>query len=87
MHRLSVIAQDQPESALERAVFWVEFVGRHGHGGTRHFRRDIRQISLIQYYSIDVIASLVFGVAIVTFVISKACKRCLCSSRRKIKAE
>jgi glucuronosyltransferase len=51
---LSTIFRDQPQTPVERAVFWVEYVMRHN--GAPHLRSPARDLNIIQYHSLDVIA-------------------------------
>ncbi|KAM9307138.1 UDP-glucuronosyltransferase 2C1-like [Pholidichthys leucotaenia] len=51
MRRLSEVHRDRPVSALDTAVFWVEFVMRHG--GAQHLRLASHELNWFQYYSID----------------------------------
>ncbi|XP_038217910.1 UDP-glucosyltransferase 2-like [Zerene cesonia] len=54
--RLRSIMRDQPESALERAVWWTEYVLRHG--GAKHLRSPAANMSWTDYYEIDFIFKL-----------------------------
>jgi len=60
--RMSVIARDQPETALERAVFWTEYVIRHK--GAKHLRPAGKHLNWFQLHSLDVIALLISAVLI-----------------------
>jgi glucuronosyltransferase len=53
---LSKVFRDQPETPVERAVFWSEYLMRHK--GARHLRSAARKLNMIQYHSIDVFAFL-----------------------------
>nr|CAD7606441.1 unnamed protein product [Timema genevievae] len=52
MRRLSAIFHDQPETPLERAVYWTEYVLRHG--GAPHLRSVAVDLPLYQYLLLDV---------------------------------
>lgn len=54
---MSAVFRDQPSKAVERAVFWTEYVVRHG--GAQHLRPAERDISWITYLNIDVLALLI----------------------------
>lgn len=56
MRRLSAIHRDQPVAPLSAAVFWVEFVMRHG--GARHLRLASHHLNWFQYHSLDTSAAL-----------------------------
>ena len=64
MKKLSAIFRDQPQTPLEKAVFWTEYVLRHG--GTP-IRSASAELPLYQYLLLDVIAVLLIG-TILTFV-------------------
>lgn len=44
---------DQPETPLERSVFWTEYVIRHK--GAAHLQSPSRNMNFLQYYSVDVL--------------------------------
>lgn len=50
---MSIIFKDQPESALERGLFWTEYVLRHK--GAYHLKSPAMNLNLFQYHCIDVI--------------------------------
>ncbi|XP_013139422.1 PREDICTED: UDP-glucuronosyltransferase 2B15-like [Papilio polytes] len=51
--RLRSIMSDQPQSPLERAVWWTEHVLRHG--GARHLRSPAANISWSQYLELELV--------------------------------
>jgi glucuronosyltransferase len=73
--KLSQIAQDQPESALERAVFWTEYIIRHK--GAKHLRPPGQHLNWIQLHSLDVVAFLLSFIIvpslIAIFILKKMC--------------
>ncbi|XP_020370222.2 LOW QUALITY PROTEIN: UDP-glucuronosyltransferase 2A2-like [Rhincodon typus] len=72
--KLSRIQHDQPMSPVDRAVFWIEFVMRHG--GAQHLRPAAHSLSCYQYHCLDVIAFLFICLAIIVFVSKKCCMFC-----------
>ncbi|XP_043533233.1 UDP-glucuronosyltransferase 2A2-like isoform X3 [Chiloscyllium plagiosum] len=52
MQKLSALHRDQPESPMERAIFWVEYVARHK--GAAHLRSESYRLPWYVYYCIDV---------------------------------
>ncbi len=50
---LSNVFRDQPETSLERALFWTEYVLRHK--GAYHLRSAALNLNSFQYHCIDVI--------------------------------
>ncbi|XP_078070287.1 UDP-glucuronosyltransferase 2A2-like isoform X2 [Mustelus asterias] len=83
--KLSQIQHDQPMSSLERAVFWIEFVMRHG--GAKHLRPAAHSLSWYQYHCLDVIAFLCVCVAAVTFLLTKCCMFCCRKFSKQAKKE
>ncbi|KAJ8008172.1 hypothetical protein DPEC_G00102010 [Dallia pectoralis] len=81
MMKLSRIHHDQPESPLETAVFWVEFVMRNK--GAKHLRVQAHNLSWYQYHCLDVAAALFVVLLLVivvcvkmgTICFRKCCKR------------
>ncbi|XP_069785330.1 UDP-glucuronosyltransferase 1A5-like isoform X2 [Narcine bancroftii] len=57
MRRLSSLHRDQPSSPLRRAVFWIEYVLRHG--GAPHLRPAAFDMPWYVYHSLDVAVFLV----------------------------
>ncbi|XP_052741719.1 UDP-glucuronosyltransferase 1A5 [Bicyclus anynana] len=60
--KLRDLLQDQPESSLDRAIWWTEYVIRHG--GAKHLRPPSANISYAEYFQIDVIFILLLVVLI-----------------------
>ncbi|KAM9333889.1 UDP-glucuronosyltransferase 2A2-like [Symphorus nematophorus] len=56
MEHLSTLHHDRPVAPLSTAVFWVEFVMRHG--GARHLRLASYDLNWFQYHSFDTTAAL-----------------------------
>ncbi|XP_077428248.1 2-hydroxyacylsphingosine 1-beta-galactosyltransferase [Vanacampus margaritifer] len=50
---LSTIHKDQPDHPVARAVYWINYTLRHN--GTVHLRSAVYDISLYQYFLLDVI--------------------------------
>lgn len=71
--------RDRPMSALDSAVFWVEYVIRHN--GARHLKSDAAYMNMFQQNSLDVIAFLV----IVLIVIWKILKFVVVKSFKQLK--
>lgn len=58
--------RDQPQTALERAVFWAEYALRHK--GAQHLRVAPRDMSYVQIYLLDVWAALFAALALFTYL-------------------
>ncbi|KAL7867864.1 hypothetical protein SRHO_G00092480 [Serrasalmus rhombeus] len=68
MQRLSRLHRDQPMKPLDRAVFWIEYVMRHG--GAPHLHTQSFRMSWMAYHSLDVMLTLlgaVFIISLLTF--------------------
>lgn len=66
MDKLCSLLADQPQNSLERAVWWVEYVVRHG--GTKHMRAP--QLSWFQYLMLDVILAVVIIATLVALAVT-----------------
>lgn len=49
----SLVYNDQPMKPLDRAVYWVEYVIRHG--GAGHLKSDSIGLNDLQYFLFDII--------------------------------
>lgn len=76
----SSIIQDQPDKPLDRAVFWIEHVLKHGGD---HLRSGVVDLSLAQYLLLDVISVIAGVLVIVVMAIYMTCRFMCC--RRKTK--
>ncbi|KAM4618376.1 UDP-glucuronosyltransferase 2A1-like [Polymixia lowei] len=87
MQRLSRLHRDQPVKPLDQAVFWIEYVIRHR--GAPHLQAQSYKMSWFVYHSVDVIATLITVVLLMTFICI-AIVRCLWRkifSGKKVKNE
>ncbi|XP_036432088.1 UDP glucuronosyltransferase 5 family, polypeptide A1 [Colossoma macropomum] len=66
IQRLSRLHRDQPMKPLDRAVFWIEYVMRHG--GAPHLRTQSFRMSWVVYHSVDVILTLLGAMIIILFI-------------------
>ncbi|KAM9484267.1 UDP-glucuronosyltransferase-like [Salvelinus alpinus] len=86
MMKLSAVHKDRPIEPLDLAVFWSEFVMRHG--GAEHLRPAAHDLNWIQYHSLDVFTLLLTIVLVVVIVTVKCCKVCFrkcCGTKRTMK--
>eukprot|EP00063_Salmo_salar_P044956 XP_014019791.1 PREDICTED: UDP-glucuronosyltransferase-like [Salmo salar] len=86
MLKLSAVHKDRPIEPLDLAVFWSEFVMRHG--GAEHLRPAAHDLNWIQYHSLDVFTLLLTIVLTVVMVTVKCCKVCFrkcCGTKRTMK--
>ncbi|XP_068081662.1 UDP-glycosyltransferase UGT5-like isoform X2 [Anabrus simplex] len=76
--RLSKIYRDQPESPMERAIYWVEYI--HRHRGAPHLRSAALDLAWYQYFLLDVMAvilAVVISVVLFMYVLIKTVIRML----------
>ncbi|CAL8094095.1 unnamed protein product [Orchesella dallaii] len=78
--QLSKVMRDQPQSPLERSLFWSEYVMRHK--GASHLRSPARDLNWIQYHSLDVVAFVLFIVSTTVLLIFCAIRKLCCSSKK-----
>ncbi|XP_019647322.1 PREDICTED: LOW QUALITY PROTEIN: UDP-glucuronosyltransferase 2A1-like [Branchiostoma belcheri] len=69
--RLSRLHRDQPQSPMERAVWWIEHVIKHG--GLPHLRARAVELPWYQYYLLDVAAFLLAVCSAVLVLIWCSC--------------
>ncbi|CAG5031200.1 unnamed protein product [Parnassius apollo] len=69
--RLRSLMQDQPQAPLNRAVWWIEYVLRHG--GAKHLRSPAANMSWIEYYELELVfillSSILIFIGLITFLI------------------
>nr|ANI21989.1 UDP-glycosyltransferase 33F5 [Spodoptera exigua] len=58
---------DQPQSPLERAIWWTEYVLRHG--GARHLRGPAANMSWAEYLELELVFTLLLGLLAVISVL------------------
>ncbi|KAM4747516.1 UDP-glucuronosyltransferase 2A2-like [Rhinophrynus dorsalis] len=69
MKSLSLLHKDTPIPPREAAVFWTEFVMRHG--GAKHLQAAGNDLPWYQYHLVDVFAVLISAVAICCYLFYK----------------
>uniref|UniRef100_A0A3Q4BZG6 Uncharacterized protein n=1 Tax=Mola mola TaxID=94237 RepID=A0A3Q4BZG6_MOLML len=88
MQRLSALHHDRPMTPLNTAVFWVEFVMRHGGA---HLRLASRDLNWFQYDSVDTGLALLVVMAITTVICWRMVhcflRCCYCSRQRREKED
>ncbi|KAL0860423.1 hypothetical protein ABMA27_009815 [Loxostege sticticalis] len=66
--RLRTLMYDQPQSSLERAVWWTEYVIRHS--GARHLRAPAANMPWHQYLELELVSYVVLGLlSVITLAI------------------
>jgi len=77
--RTARIFRDRPQSALDSAMFWTEYVIRHG--GAPHLQSAAVNLAWYQYLLLDVITVILGTVLLFLFAI-KRLFGILCSSKK-----
>ncbi|XP_047519268.1 UDP-glycosyltransferase UGT5-like [Pieris napi] len=74
IRRFNDLLHDQPQSALDRAAWWTEYVIRHG--GAKHLRSIAANLPWTEYYEIyfvlkltSLLLSIIFGVLVVVYLV------------------
>ena len=84
MEKTSRIFRDRPQSAMETAAFWIEFVVRNGKDSLRSPAMDLNwwQISLLDVFAVAILGLLVCLFSII-FILKKLIKLVCCIFCRK----
>ncbi|XP_013184515.1 UDP-glucosyltransferase 2 [Amyelois transitella] len=86
MERVRTIWYDQPQKPIERALWWTEYVLRHG--GGRHLRAATANVTWREYWMIDVLAFLlvifILAVFILVITVRKVLKLFVGKSKVKV---
>ncbi|VVC87817.1 unnamed protein product [Leptidea sinapis] len=64
--KLRKIMSDQPQNSLDRAVWWIEHVGRQD--GAKYLRAPAANMSWIEYYDVHLILILIACIAVLILV-------------------
>ncbi|XP_078666126.1 UDP-glucuronosyltransferase 2C1-like [Branchiostoma floridae x Branchiostoma belcheri] len=87
--RLSRLYHDQPQSPMERAVWWIEHVIQHG--GLPHLRARAVELPWYQYYLLDVAAFLLAIcsaiLVLIWFSCSLLCRKICLKNGGKLKSQ
>lgn len=78
--KISQIFRDQPIQALDKAVYWTEYILRHN--GAPFLQSEARNLNWFQYHSFDVIASLL-AIVFIGLYMTKVAVCYVCSCCRK----
>ncbi|XP_078116838.1 2-hydroxyacylsphingosine 1-beta-galactosyltransferase [Sander vitreus] len=66
---LSNIHKDQPGHPVTRAVYWISYILRHH--GANHLRSAVYEVSLYQYFLLDVIFTVGAALALIVFALRR----------------
>lgn len=75
----SRLFRDRPQSALDTAIFWTEYVIRHR--GAPHLQSAAVKLAWYQYLLIDVITLMLGSVLIILLVVRKLLRILLISKK------
>ncbi|GAB0093836.1 hypothetical protein DMENIID0001_090180 [Sergentomyia squamirostris] len=73
--------RDQESDPMERAIYWIEYVARHG--GARHLVSGAQDLHFIQYHNLDVFAFLILVPVLLLLTLKWIIKKLFCKSPRK----
>lgn len=79
----SRIFRDRPESPMDRAIYWIEYVIRFG--GADHLRSAGGDLSWYSYFLLDIMAAVAFSFLLIVLVVWFTIKRFICGSRKSVK--
>ncbi|XP_060536288.1 UDP-glycosyltransferase UGT5-like [Cylas formicarius] len=74
--KLDELMSDRPADGLEKAIWWIEYVIRHK--GAKHMRNSTVDMSLWQYFMLDIIGTIVLAIVLLIGVfrfIWRSCKQ------------
>ena len=87
VQQLSKRYRDQPQTPLEKAIYWIEYVLRHD--GAPHLRNGGADLSYLQLYNIDAYAILIGGllfIVAILVVIVRLMVKLLCKKKKAKKS-
>ncbi len=86
VQRISNLYRDRPMSAIDVAIFWIEYVIRHK--GAKHFQYPGVELNFFQQNSLDVLIFLLVtfyvGFKMLTFIFKKLIALCCCKDSKNI---
>uniref|UniRef100_A0A182RY16 UDP-glucuronosyltransferase n=1 Tax=Anopheles funestus TaxID=62324 RepID=A0A182RY16_ANOFN len=85
VERLSLLFRDRPQSAMDTAVYWTEYVIRHK--GAHHLRYPGADMNFLQRHSLDVLAFVALLMVVIFKLISFSCRLCCRRSVIKLKKQ
>ncbi|PSN31187.1 hypothetical protein C0J52_27107 [Blattella germanica] len=67
MLKMSTLSMDEPETPIERLIWWTEYVVRHK--GTTHMRSAALDLEWYQYLLLDIVVFLLLIFLIIIFIL------------------
>lgn len=83
--RLSRIHKDKPESPMDTAVFWTEYVIRNR--GAAHLQSAGFNLSWYTYFCLDIAATVLIFTCALVWALAFLCRAICCRKADKVKAE
>lgn len=80
----SRIFKDRPEPAIDRAMYWIEYVIRHR--GAKHLRSAGLDLPWYSYFLLDIVAAVGAVVLFALLILRAVLKRIFCRSKNNTKA-
>nr|QPA18371.1 UDP-gluconosyltransferase [Trialeurodes vaporariorum] len=74
--KISALYHDQPQTSLEKAVFWVEYVIRHK--GAHHLKPASMTLPYYKYLLIDVILFFLFSLFLIIYICIRTVRKIIC---------
>ncbi|XP_068083275.1 UDP-glycosyltransferase UGT5-like [Anabrus simplex] len=88
MKRLSELFRDRPETPLETAVYWTEYVIKHN--GAHHLRSAALDLAWYQYFLLDVISVLTIGIILclmLLYFVAKIIYKVVTKTKKNVKTK
>ncbi|CAH4034381.1 unnamed protein product [Pieris brassicae] len=83
INKLRNVMNVKRQSSLEKAICWIEYVAQHK--GAKHLRSPAFNMSIREYYELDLVLSVILFVIILIFLVIRLIKSCcvLCVGIRR----
>ncbi|CAF4891859.1 unnamed protein product [Pieris macdunnoughi] len=83
INKLRNVMNEKRQSSLEKAIWWIEYVAQHK--GAKHLRSPAFNMSIREYYELDLVLSVILLVIILMFLVIRFIKYCcvLCIGVRR----
>lgn len=74
---------DQPQSAMDKAIFWIEYVSRHD--GAYFMQTSAQYLSFIEYHNLDIYTTFMLIAFLIIFIpiyVIKKTMKFICSVKK-----
>lgn len=75
--------RDQPQSPMDKAIFWIEYVSRHE--GAHYMQSSAQYLSSIEYHNLDIYATFAAIILLVIFIpifVIRKIAKCICGCKK-----